>query len=139
MALRQLANPGANVNNLLEVYSTETGCCNSGVNIQSCTYTATVVTANLPGTLLTYKDPADRVTNKTYVMATGTTPATIVAEFRRVLALIGYKSDGSSTPDISATVVAANTVIVVKGEALLVSLTATGGVVNFVQTACQSL
>ena len=138
MAYRQLANPGANTNNLVEVYSTETGCC-SGLNIQSCTYTATVVTANLPGTLLTYKDPADRTTNKTIALATGTTPATIVAELRRVLPLIGYKSDGLSLPDVSATVVSTNTVIVVKGEALLVSITATGGAVAFVQTACQSL
>ena len=138
MAYRQLANPGAKASNLVEVFTTETGCCTTGLDIDSCTYTATVATANLPGTLLTYKDPADRTTNKTIVLATGITPATIVAELRRVLPLIGYKSDGLSLPDVSATVVGANTVIVVKGESLLVSITATGAVA-FVQTACSNL
>lgn len=137
MAYRQLANPGANANNLVEVYTTETGCC-SGLDIESCTYTATVTTASLPGTLLTYKDPADRTTTKTYVIATGSTPATIVAELKRVLPLIGFKSDGLSLPDVTATVVSANTVIVVKGEPLLVSITATT-VFPFVQTACSNL
>ena len=137
MAYRQLANPGANANNLVEVYTTETGCC-SGLDIESCTYTATVTTASLPGTLLTYKDPADRTTTKTIVLATGSTPATIVAELKRVLPLIGFKSDGMSLPDVTATVVSANTVIVVKGEPLLVSITATT-VFAFVQTACTNL
>lgn len=137
MAFRQLANPGANANNLVEVHTTETGCC-SGLDIESCTYTATVTTASLPGTLLTYKDPADRTTTKTYVIATGSTPATIVAELKRVLPLIGFKSDGLSLPDVTATVVSANTVIVVKGEPLLVSITATT-VFPFVQTACSNL
>lgn len=137
MAFRQLANPGANANNLVEVHTTETGCC-SGLDIDSCTYTATVTTASLPGTLLTYKDPADRTTTKTYVIATGSTPATIVAELKRVLPLIGFKSDGLSLPDVTATVVSANTVIVVKGEPLLVSITATT-VFPFVQTACSNL
>lgn len=137
MAYRQLANPGANANNLVEVHTTETGCC-SGLDIESCTYTATVTTASLPGTLLTYKDPADRTTTKTYVIATGSTPATIVAELKRVLPLIGFKSDGLNLPDVTATVVSANTVIVVKGEPLLVSITATT-VFAFAQTACSNL
>ena len=126
--IKKLYNPGAHKDNLIQVHESESGCHNCDDRVE-CQYTSAAIATINSTALVVKNDEGDDVT---YTFAAAATDRKSLRKaILDALFEAGYSEDDRNGVTMQDS--GANTVVVITGEADVVSLTNGGNPVNFTQ------